>query len=198
MSDQREPGRRRFLKFASMVPASSLLFGRRAEASEPEMPTAPDMEGPFYISNVPVVRNLNRFGKRGEVMRLVGRVMSAEDPLSPVQGAQVEIWQTDGTGRYYPEANGEYRNFRDSDIDMRGTVISDAEGRFDVMSLFPKEYWPRPPHIHYWVRAEGFRPLVTQHYLDTRPGNRPFRTARVDRSKKPSLFVAPTIYLART
>ena len=198
MNEHRGRERRRFLKFTSMFTVGSMLFAQRATAREAEMPTAGDMEGPFYIANVPVVDNLNRFGKTGEPMRIVGRVMSATNPTRAVEGARIEIWQTDGRGRYYPEANGDYRNFRDRDIDMRGTVMTDNEGNFSVMSLFPKEYWPRPPHIHYWIRAEGFRPLVTQHYLDTRPGNRPHRTARVDRSRTPSVFFAPTIYLAES
>ena len=187
--------RRRFLQLAAMVPASLGLSAGWAEAQQPMIPTAGDMEGPFYISNTPVVSNLNRFGKSGEVMRITGQVMNAAAPETPVPGARLELWQTDGRGRYHPEAKGDYGDFRDEEIDLRGTVITDEMGRFEVMSVFPKEYWPRPPHIHYWIRAEGFRPLVTQHYLDTRPSTRPHRTARVDRSQTPALFPAPTFYI---
>jgi protocatechuate 3,4-dioxygenase beta subunit len=191
----RQPARRRFLSYAATLPAAFGLSAGAARAEEAQMPTAPDMEGPFYISNVPVVTNLNRFGKPGEVMQIAGRVMNAAAPGQPIPGARLEIWQTDGTGHYFPERNGDYSDFRDSDIDMRGTVIADAEGRFSVMSVFPREYWPRPSHIHYWIRAEGFQPLVTQHYLDTSPRNRPHRTAQVIRTHTPALYPAPTIYL---
>lgn len=193
--ETRDPARRRFLSFAASVPASlGLAFGR-AEAQQAMVPTAGDMEGPFYIANTPVLDNLNRFGKPGEPMRIAGRVMNAAAPETPVPGARLEMWQTDGTGRYHPEENGDYGDFRDDQIDMRGTVIADDEGRFEVMSLFPREYWPRPPHVHYWIRADGFRPLVTQHYLDTRPRERPHRTGQVIRDRQPALFPAPTIYL---
>lgn len=196
MTDKaREPARRRFLTFAATLPAALGVSTGLARAQQAQIPTATDMEGPFYISNTPVVTNLNRFGKTGEAMRIEGRVMNASAPDQPVANARLEIWQTDGTGRYFPEARGDYRDFRDSDIDMRGTVIADHDGRFSVMSLFPAEYWPRPSHIHYWIRAEGFVPLVTQHYLDTRPRERPHRTAQVIRSQSPALFPAPTIYL---
>lgn len=193
--ETRQPARRRFLTFAATLPAALGLAAGKGRAEEARIPTARDMEGPFYISNVPVVTNLNRFGKPGEAMRIEGRVMNAARPDQPIPGARLEIWQTDGTGHYFPEANGDYSAFRDSEIDMRGTVLADAEGRFSVMSLFPREYWPRPPHIHYWIRAEGFRPLVTQHYLDTRPRERPHRTARVIRTRTPAVFPAPTIFL---
>lgn len=193
--ENRNPARRRFLQYAAMVPASLGLSVSWAEAQQAMIPTAADMEGPYYVSNTPVVTNLNRFGKPGEAMRIVGRVMNAAAPDRPVPGARLEIWQTDGRGRYHPQDNGDYGDYRDDQIDMRGTIIADADGRFQVLSLFPAEYWPRPPHIHYRVRAEGFRPLVTQHYLDTRPANRPHRTARVIRDQTPAIFPAPTFYI---
>ncbi len=49
------------------------------------IPTARDMEGPFYISNTPNVTNLNRFGKKGEVMQIAGRVMNAASPDPPAK-----------------------------------------------------------------------------------------------------------------
>ena len=191
----KNPARRRFLQFAAMVPASLGLSVTRAAAQQAMIPTASDMEGPYYISNTPIVSNLNRFAKPGEAMRIVGQVMNAAAPDTPVPGARLEIWQTDGRGRYHPQENGDYRDFRDDQIDLRGTVIADEQGRFEVLSVFPSEYWPRPPHIHYWIRADGFRPLVTQHYLDTGPGNRPHRTARVIRDQSPMLYPAPRFYI---
>ncbi len=191
----RQPARRRFLQFAAAVPAALGLSVGRAYAQQAMIPTAGDMEGPFYISNMPVVANLNRFGKPGEVIRIAGQVMNAAAPETPVPGARLELWQTDGSGRYFPEDKGDHSDFRDADLDMRGTLIADATGRFEVLSLFPKEYWPRPPHIHYRISATGFRTLVTQHYLDTRPRDRPHRTANVDRNQNPALFPAPAFFI---
>lgn len=196
MTDEgRNPARRRFLTFAASLPAAFGFGAGSASAEQAMIPTASDIEGPFYISNVPVVTNMNRFGKKGEVMRIAGRVMNAASPETPVPGAKLELWQTDGSGRYYPEAKGDYSDFRDDEMDLRGTIIADANGSFDVLSLFPKEYWPRPPHIHYRISADGFRTLITQHYLDTRPRDRPHRTANVLRDQTPALLPAPTIYI---
>jgi protocatechuate 3,4-dioxygenase beta subunit len=193
----RPPARRRFLTFAAAVPAALGISTGWAQAQQVMIPTAPDMEGPFYISNMPATANLNRFGKTGEAMVIAGQIMDASSPETPVAGARIEIWQTDGRGLYYPEENGDYADFNDADLDMRGTVIADDMGRFSVQSLFPKEYWPRPPHIHYRITAAGFATLITQHYLDTSPSNRPHRTAQVIRDQVPALYPAPTIYLAR-
>lgn len=196
MTDQtRPPARRRFLQFAAMVPASLGLSVGRAQAEQAMIPTAADMEGPFFVANMPVVENLNRFGKPGVVMRIVGQVMNAAAPDAPVPGARLEIWQTDGTGRYHPEENGDYSDFPDDQLDLRGTVMADAAGQFKVLSVIPKEYWPRPPHIHYRISATGFRPLITQHYLDTNPRDRPHRTGTVLRNQNPALFMAPAFYI---
>ena len=195
MSNRRPPERRRVVQFAVALPAALSLGSQRAHAQQPQMPTARDAQGPFFVANTPVVRNLNRHGKPGQAMRIVGRILSAQAPHRPVSGARLQLWQTDGAGKYHPAAQGDYTQFRDQDVDMRGTLMADADGRFEVMSLFPTEYWPRPPHIHYWIHAPGFVPLVTQHYLDTPPLNRPHRTAQVDRRSQPAVFTAPTLYL---
>ena len=196
MQHARPPARRRFLTFAATLPAALGLSAGMARAQQAMIPTAADMEGPFYISNMPVVANLNRWGKTGEAMRISGQVLSAAGSNAPIAGAKLEIWQTDGRGVYYPEKNGDYADFKDADLDLRGTVMADDMGRFAVMSVFPKEYWPRPPHIHYRISAPGFATLITQHYLDTAPRDRPHRTAQVLRDQSPAVYLAPTIYLA--
>lgn len=196
MSTQKRPlARRRFLQFGSAVVPATLLAPNRVQAQQAQIPTARDAEGPFFVANTPVVTNLNRHQKSGEPMKIVGQVLNAAAPDQPVGRAKLELWQTDGSGLYYPEANGDYADYADSEIDMRGTVFADEAGRFEVMSLFPAEYAPRPAHIHYWIHADGFRSLVTQHYLDAPPLNRPHRTAQVDRSRSPAVFNAPKIYL---
>ena len=195
MSKSPPSSRRRVLEAAMSLSATVGLLPARAQAQQAMMPTASDAEGPFFVANTPVVSNLNRFGKSGEPMRIVGRVLSAAPPHQAIAGAKLQLWQTDGKGKYHPQANGDYSRYQDREVDLRGTLYTDSHGRFEVMSVFPAEYWPRPPHIHYWIHAKGYKPLVTQHYLDVSPGNRPHRTAQVNRSVSPAVFPAPVIYL---
>ena len=163
--------------------------------SEACAPTARDSLGPFYVSGTPVVESLNRFGKPGEPMRITGNVRSGDAPYLPLAGAKVELWQVDGRGQYYPEGSGKYSDYDERDIDMRGTVITDDEGAFTVMSLVPVDYGFRPPHVHYRVTAPGYATLVTQHYPDAGGRRDTCRSGPVDRSDEVALFVAPTIYL---
>ena len=142
-----------------------VLIAPAAWAADACAPTAKDYLGPFYVSGTPVLNDLNRFGKPGVALRVSGRVLSAADGHAPVAGARIEVWQTDSTGRYHPEGNGKAGDYADGDIDMRGTVVADGEGRFNFLTVVPGRYPPRARHIHYRISAAGFRPLVTQHYL---------------------------------
>ena len=158
-------------------------------------PTRNDSLGPYYISGTPVLESLNRFGKPGEPMRITGEIRSSEPPHHPLPGARVKIWQTDGTGRYHPAGNGDFADYKDRDIDMRGTIIADDKGQFSVLSLVPDDYGSRPPHIHYRISAPEHRTLVTQHYPGTRRARDPCRSAPVNRSLDVTHFPAPTIFL---
>lgn len=161
------------------------------------MPTEADALGPFYVSGTPVVDDLNRYGKPGSPLMLTGRILSSEDK-SPVSGARIEIWQTDGEGNYHPQANGAYADYEDAEVDLRGTVSSDDEGRYAVRTVVPGAYFPRPRHFHYRITAPGYQALVTQLYVagdrgDGRPGCREARFQETDRGL---LYAAPDIFLS--
>jgi protocatechuate 3,4-dioxygenase beta subunit len=91
------------LEAAMSLSATMGLLPARAQAQQGMMPTASDAEGPFFVANTPVVSNLNRFGKSGEPMRIVGRVLSAAPPHQAIAGAKLQLWQTDGKGSTTPK-----------------------------------------------------------------------------------------------
>jgi protocatechuate 3,4-dioxygenase beta subunit len=102
-------------------------------------PTPPDAFGPFG-RGIPPVRS--SIGK-GHV--LTGIVLSAID-CRPLRGAQVQLWQSNRTGRYTRAGSA--------------TVITDRQGRFRFEGPFPPSYEGRPPHIHIRVIAKGHLPLL--------------------------------------
>ena len=154
--------------------------------------------GPCYVENTPVLTSLNRWTRADEPMIVTGRVLAADDE-SPVAGARLEVWQTDGDGRYHPQGNGPAEMYEDREIDMRGTVVAGDDGAYTYDTLVPAPYWPRPRHIHYRVSAPGFRTLVTQHYLsdgEPVPGG-PCRSGSIERAGEVARFDGPVIYLSR-
>ena len=180
--------------------AAAIGFGSKARAQVTECGlTRADAKGPFFVSDTPIVDNLNRWGKSGEPMVIVGRVLDGTDPSRPVANARIELWQTDGKGLYYPQNNGRASDYGGKDIDMRGTVIAGEDGQYSVASLVPGRYEPRPRHIHFQLSAPGFKTLVTQIYVsdgEDVPGG-PCRSSVVDRSQGQARFKVPDILLER-
>lgn len=169
-----------------------------AEERQACVPTKADALGPFYVSDSPVVDDLNRHGKPGDPVTLIGRILSSAGG-NPIAAATIEIWQTDGAGAYHPAGSGAYADYDDEAIDLRGTVISDGEGGYRVKTLLPGAYVPRPRHFHYRITAAGHRPLVTQLYIsgDDAAG-RSFddcRHARLETTVDGLLYAAPDIFL---
>lgn len=162
------------------------------------IPTRSDSLGPYYISGMPVVDDLNRFGKPGDRLTVTGMVRSASKASEPVAAARIEIWQTDGQGDYHPESNGKYADYNDRELDLRGTVIADENGRFTFRTVIPGRYPPRPAHLHYRISADGYRTLVTQHYLrrgSSKAGGR-CRSAIIDNGPDGTArFRSPDIFL---
>ena len=106
-------------------------------------PTAPDSLGPFYAPGAPLRSSV------GKGYVLGGTVKSAAD-CAPIPEAVIEFWLANPEGTY--------------DDQHRATVFSGPAGTYRFESNPPVDYGYRPPHIHMRVTAEGYRPLVTQHY----------------------------------
>lgn len=124
------------------------LWGLAASAHAEDFkcrPTPEDLMGPFYKPGAPVRNSV------GAGYVLTGTVKSALDCL-PVADARIEFWLTGSNGKY--------------NDDHRATVFADDAGSYRFQSNIPPGYGYRPPHIHIRVSADGFKPLVTQHYPD--------------------------------
>ena len=124
---------------AGAVDAGSKLAAPAAECDL----TEPDLLGPFYVAGAP---QRNAVGA-GYVLE--GRVLGV-DGCQPLPGAQIEFWLTGPDGEY-------------SDA-TRATWFADEQGAYTFASNLPTPYAGRPAHIHLRVTAEGYAPLVTQHY----------------------------------
>jgi catechol 1,2-dioxygenase len=136
--------------------------------------------GPFYLpdaAELPTPATLPmRENEKGERLVLSGHIRSTDG--RPLGGAVLDMWQSD--------ADGFYSGFGlDGPADtLRGRVIADAEGHFDVHTILPAPYeipkagptgrliaaagWSayRPAHLHAIVSAEGHQPLTTQLFFE--------------------------------
>jgi protocatechuate 3,4-dioxygenase beta subunit len=96
--------------------------------------------------------------RRGRPMVISGRVL-ASDCATPLAGATVTVWQTNGDGEYGPGAN-------QSCCYLQGTMTTGTDGRYEFETVRPGHYkgeaTPPPAHIHFEVRHPDGRGVVTE------------------------------------
>ncbi|WP_330350359.1 intradiol ring-cleavage dioxygenase [Streptomyces sp. NBC_00582] len=173
------PVRQEFILLSDILGVSMLVETINNRAGEA---TESTVEGPFHMVDSPP-RELGAdiaLDGKGDPCLVTGTVKGVDG--TPVPGAAVDVWQANAEGFYdvqQPELQPE-RN-------LRGLFTTDDEGRFWFRSIVPR-YYPiptdgpvgrllqatgrhpnRPAHVHFDVRATGFRPLVTHLFVADTP-----------------------------
>lgn len=94
----------------------------------------------------------------------------------PVDGALVEVWQANASGRYRHKKDA-YIGALDPNFGGCGRMLTDANGYYAFRTIRPGPYpwrnrvndW-RPAHIHYAISGHGWvQRLVTQMYFEGDP-----------------------------
>jgi hydroxyquinol 1,2-dioxygenase len=143
--------------------------------------TSSSVLGPFHITGappLPIGGDLRKDFKE-QVLLAEGTIRDAQG--NPIEGAELDIWQTAPNGMY---------SSQDPDQDtysFHGIQTTGKDGRYAFTTVKPVSYtvpgdgpvgdilrasgrhpW-RPSHLHYIVKASGFRPLVTEIFPDDDP-----------------------------
>jgi len=160
------------------------------------------IEGPYYISDAPVLPAEAtlpmRDGEEGTPLLFQGQVASVDG--TALSGATVDIWHADNDGYYSQFAPGLPK------WNLRGTVIADDQGHFKIHTIEPAPYqiptdgscgkliaaagwhaW-RPAHLHLKVSAPGHQPITTQLYFE----GGSYVEDDIASAVKPELILAPT------
>lgn len=139
------------------------------------------IEGPLYVAGAPVAKGFARMddgteSEQGKVLFMQGTVYGADG--KPLPNSQVEVWHANLLGNY------SFFDKSQSDFNLRRTIITDDNGRYQFQSIVPKGYGcppdgstakllgllgrhgQRPAHIHFFVTADGHRKLTTQINID--------------------------------
>jgi hypothetical protein len=130
--------------------AFDLLFGggwMRQDCNAPlATKTCPATEGSLGDSDLQTAPERATVGAG---FTLTGYVRNSRTCL-PVAKAQIVFWLVNEKGQY--------------DDAHRGTLYSNAQGGYRILSNFPKQYGP-PPHIHLQISAPGYQTLTTEYIL---------------------------------
>lgn len=146
--------------------------------------TQDNILGPYHRKGAPFRAKITPPMVDGKALLVNGRVWGF-DTKKPLHNVVIDIWQADHHGRYdnddhrNPPKAGVFRN--------RARVITDEQGYYEYETIHPGRYLNgreyRPAHIHYFVRSEGYKPLITQLYFKGDPKN------DIDAFIKPSLIM---------
>lgn len=157
--------------------------------------------GPYYLPDQVKLGSTcelpRRDDEQGTPLVLEGQVRDVEG--NPLPGAEVDLWHADSDGYYSGFAP------HVPDGNLRGVVVADGEGRFQINTIQPAPYqiptdgptgqlieaagwhpW-RPAHLHILVRAEGHRPVTTQLYF----AGGDWLDSDVAEATKPELIIDP-------
>jgi catechol 1,2-dioxygenase len=138
------------------------------------VPTADNILGPYHRAGAPFRAKVTPVLEPGTPLLISGRVWG-QDTRKPMPNTVIDIWQANAQGRYdnddpkRPPAANVFLN--------RARLVTDENGYYEYETIHPGPYridqktW-RPAHIHYWVRAAGYRELITQLYFRGDPHNR--------------------------
>lgn len=132
--------------------------------------------GPFHREHAPeyaLGASVSKHPGDGEPCIVSGTVRDTAGKA--VAGAKLDIWEGGADG-FYDSQKGEEMN-------LRGIFRTDAAGRFDFRCITPT-FYPvphdgpvgrmltatgrhpmRPPHLHFWITAPGYRPLITHLFV---------------------------------
>lgn len=105
---------------------------------------------------------------QGVVMELHGRV-TTEAGL-PIPGARLDVWQTNGLGRYHHASDESGRPY-DANFQGSAVILADAQGDYRLRTVMPLPYERRQRHIHFDVRGRQ-RMLITQMFFPGEPNER--------------------------
>jgi len=148
-------------------------------ASRDQQGTKGTIEGPYYLPGQARFEGVAHLPRRsdesGAALVVSGRVRDIGG--TPLAGAEVDVWHADSEGFYSGFAP------QVPDGNLRGVVITDADGRYEIDTVQPAPYqiphdgptgklieaagwhaW-RPAHLHLQVRADQHRTHTTQLYF---------------------------------
>jgi hydroxyquinol 1,2-dioxygenase len=171
------PTRQEFVLLSDILGLSMLLDKINQHIGESATDSA--LLGPFYVEGRPTAANGADIsdGVTGTPMFVSARIIDEQG--RPVAGAHVDTWHCDGDGFYDVQQTEKLHD----QLAMRALLTTDDDGRFWYRSIKPR-YYPvptdgpcgeilraanrspmRPQHVHFWIQADGYQPLITQVFL---------------------------------
>lgn len=144
--------------------------------------TTANLMGPFWRQGSPhMVQGASLLRSPTVGVPIFVEAWVRDEAGQPVEGASVDVWHTSAEGFY------ENQDPAQADMNLRGTFITDAQGRIAFRSVKPAGYpipvsGPvgdllraqgrhnmRPAHIHFMINKPGYKTQFSQVYSSDDP-----------------------------
>jgi hydroxyquinol 1,2-dioxygenase len=164
--------RQEFILLSDTLGVSMLVDA--INARRPAGATENTVLGPFYVPNAPKYPNGGNICLDGKGEPLVVRGRIRDLAGKPIEGAMIEVWQSNNDGFYDVQQKG-----LQPEGNLRGVFTADRQGGYWFRSVKPR-YYPipddgpvgsllnalgrhpfRPAHLHFIVTAPGYDPIIT-------------------------------------
>jgi protocatechuate 3,4-dioxygenase beta subunit len=142
----------------------AVALGAVVTAQVDELVPAPYLADRYTApANAPSSGVLASGAEPGERLVVTGRVLSG---AGPVAGASLFIFQTDSKGEYAPGVKG-----NDAELNPRLNALlrTDAQGRYRYESVRPGSYNGNAAHVHYIVKAAGYKARLVDLWFQDDP-----------------------------
>jgi len=133
------------------IPTQAQAVQPVIDCTSPAELTPAMTEGPYFKTGSPERSNLAE-GLPGTKLTITGYVLTPD--CQPVPNARVDVWQTDAQG-----------NYDNAGYTLRGHVLTDASGRYQIETIVPGGYPGRTEHIHVKAQAPNGPELTTQWFF---------------------------------
>lgn len=146
---------------------------------------APDLIVPEYLTaqytsaaNAPSFVTVAGHDEPGERLIVTGRTL---DGRKPVAGVSLYLFHTDIHGRYATDITD--LNAAELNPRLHGSLRTDSKGRYQYETIRPGSYDNGPAHVHYVVKAPGYKPMLLSLQFEDDPivvGRRTFGIPLLD------------------
>jgi protocatechuate 3,4-dioxygenase beta subunit len=135
----------------------SLVALRVPLSSQAQALIVPEYLAPQYTapSNAPSTVVIAGKDEPGERLVVTGRTLVGK---KPVAGVSLYVFHTDINGLYAPDISD--LNAAELNPRLHSSLRTDAQGRYQYETIRPGSYGNGASHVHYVVKAPGYKPLL--------------------------------------
>ena len=117
-------------------------------------PTETMTEGPYYVAGENIRKNIT---DKQPGTKITLTITVVDTSCNPIPNAKVDIWHTNASGKY-SGVNGNSEKF------LRGSQVTNTQGKATFTTIFPGWYPGRVMHIHVKVWRNGQDVFTSQFF----------------------------------